>query len=138
MPAGSPLRELADFRRPGLRVGVSKGSSTATELAPLYPGMAVETVATLKLAAEMLAGHGIDAFATNDAILFQMADGLPGSHVVPGRWGLEHFASAIPKGREAAMPFLQAFMTGARADGTVARAVERSGLRGTVADGGAD
>lgn len=29
----------------------------------------------------------LDAFATNDAILFEMADGLQGSRVLPGHWG---------------------------------------------------
>ncbi|RYC30182.1 transporter substrate-binding domain-containing protein [Lichenibacterium minor] len=30
VPDGSPLTRQEDFRRPGLRVGVSQGSSTAT------------------------------------------------------------------------------------------------------------
>ena len=133
VPAGSPLTQLADFKRPGLHVGVSQGSSTAEELQPIYPQLAIEPVATLKLAGELLAEHKIDAFSTNDAILFQLSDSVPGSHVIAGQWGLEHFGAAIPKGRAPAMPFLQDFMDRARADGTVARAVERSGLRGTVA-----
>jgi polar amino acid transport system substrate-binding protein len=135
VPAGSPLTQLADFKRPGLHVGVSQGSSTAEELSPIYPQLAIEPVATLKLAGEMLAAHKIEAFATNDAILYQMSDGVPGSHVIAGQWGLEHFGAAIPKGRAQAMPFLQEFMDHASADGTVARAVERSGLRGTVPAG---
>jgi polar amino acid transport system substrate-binding protein len=114
---------------------VSQGSSTAEELSPIYPQLAIEPVATLKLAGEMLAAHKIEAFATNDAILYQMSDGVPGSHVIAGQWGLEHFGAAIPKGRAQAMPFLQEFMDHASADGTVARAVERSGLRGTVPAG---
>jgi polar amino acid transport system substrate-binding protein len=84
VPAGSPLTALADFTRPGLHVGVSQGSSTAEELQSVYPHLAVEPVATLKLAGERLAAHTLDAFATNDAILLQMSDGVPGSHVVAG------------------------------------------------------
>jgi polar amino acid transport system substrate-binding protein len=84
VPAGSPLTALADFTRPGLHVGVSQGSSTAEELQSVYPHLAVEPVATLKLAGERLAAHTLDAFATNDAILLQMSDGVPGSDVVAG------------------------------------------------------
>ncbi len=135
VPAGSPLTQLSDFKRAGLHVGVSKGSSTAAELEPIYPQLAIEGVTTLQLASDMLGEHKLDAFATNDAILFQMSDGLPGSHVIAGSWGLEHFGAAIPKGRPQAMPFLQEFVQHARADGTVARAIQRSGLRGTVTDG---
>ncbi|RYC30183.1 hypothetical protein D3273_20125 [Lichenibacterium minor] len=93
-------------------------------------------MATLQETADLLAAHRLDAFATNDAILFQMADGLPGSRVVAGRWGAEHFAAAVAKGRRDGMPFLQAFVAHAGRDGTVARAIARAGLRGTVPAGG--
>lgn len=132
VPAGSSLHGLADLDHPGLRVGVSKGSSTAEELRALYPGLTLEPVATLQLAGEMLANHRLDAFATNKAILFQLSDGLPGSHVLEGHWGVEHFGAAIPKGRQAGMPFLRQFIDAVKADGTVAAAIQRAGLRGTV------
>lgn len=136
VPAGSPLRRLADLERPGLRVGVSQGSSTAAELSTLYPGLTLEAEATLQLAGEKLAGHQLDAFATNKAILYQLSDGLPGSQVLAGRWGTEHFGAAIPKGRSAGMPFLRQFIAAAKADGTVAAAIRRAGLRGTVPETG--
>jgi cobalt-zinc-cadmium efflux system outer membrane protein len=44
---------------------------------------------------------------------------------------LESLAIGIPKGREAGLPWLRQFAEAARADGTVKRAAERSGLRGT-------
>ncbi len=136
VPADSPLKSLADMKRSGLHVGVSKGSSTAEELRPLYPQMTLEMVDTLKLAGEMLAGHKLDAFATNKAILFGLSDKLPGSRVLEGSWGMEHFGAAIPKGRQAGMPFLRQFIAAAKADGSVAKAIARSGLRGTAPDSG--
>ncbi len=132
VPAGSSLTQLSDFKRPGLHVGVSAGSSTAAELRPLYPDLDIEPVATLKLGSDLLATHKLDAYATNDSILFQMSDGLPGSHVIAGSWGMEHFGAAIPKGRQLALPFLRDFIARARSDGTVAQAIERAALRGTV------
>jgi polar amino acid transport system substrate-binding protein len=80
----------------------------------------------------MLAEGKLGAYATNKAILYEMADGVPGSRVLDGRYGLESFAIGVPKGREAGLPWLQQFAEGARADGTVKRAVQRSGLRGTA------
>ena len=53
----------------------------------------------------------------------------PGSRVLDGRWGLESFAIGIPKGREAAMPLVRAFVSDAKTNGAVARAVERAGLQ---------
>ena len=61
-----------------------------------------------------------------------MSDELPGSKVLDGRWGLENFGIAIPKGRGAAMAYVGGFAEDAKAEGLLARAVERAGLRGTV------
>ena len=128
----SPLHALAGANRAGLKVGVSQGSSTSEELLKIYPGISTQPIDTLQHAAQMLASHQIDAFATNDAILYQMSDGVPGSRVLPGHWGMETFAAGIPKGRQAGMPFLRRFVAQAQADGSIAKAIERAGLRGTV------
>jgi polar amino acid transport system substrate-binding protein len=132
VPPASPARTLADMRRAGLRVGVSTGSTTAVELAAEYPTATIVPVPTLKAAIDLLADGRLDAFATNKAILFEMSDSLPGSRVLGGRWGLEHFAAAIPKGRDRQSAFVAAFIDAARKDGLVDRAVVRAGLRGTV------
>ena len=62
---------------------------------------AVVAVPSFKAAIEMLASGKLDAFATNKAVLFQMADTLPGARVLEGRWGTEHLAIAVPQGRAA-------------------------------------
>ena len=132
VPGGSSITTLSDMSRPGLRIGVSTGSSTAEELTPLYPTAIMIPVPTLARAREMLAAGKLDAFATNKAILFEVSDGLPGSHVLAGRWGMEHFGAAIPKGRERGMPYLRHFIDDARSEGLVTQAIGRAGLRGTV------
>ncbi|MBS0533554.1 MAG: transporter substrate-binding domain-containing protein [Proteobacteria bacterium] len=132
VPAGSKLKTQDDATQKGLRIGVSKGSSTARELTEQFPQMTLTEVDTLKHAGEMLAAHEIDAFATNNAILYELSDHVPGSAVLPGHWGMEHFGAGIPQGRQAGMPFLRDFMAKAMADGTVDRAIKRANLRGTV------
>ncbi len=88
---------------------------------------------TLKSAIAMLASGQLEAFATNKAILFEMSDDLPGARVLDGHWGLEHFAIALPKGRAQAAPWLQRFVADMKAQARVTQAVQRVGLRGTVA-----
>jgi polar amino acid transport system substrate-binding protein len=129
--AGSPLTLLDDMKRPGLRVGVSDGSSTASELIIEYPTATLVATPTLKAAIAMLADGKLDAFATNDAILYEMSDSLPGSRVLRGSWGMEHFAAGIPKGRDG-LAVVTAFIEDAKRDGTVEKAVKRAGLRGSV------
>jgi polar amino acid transport system substrate-binding protein len=128
----SAISTPADIDRPGVRVGVSQGSTSQTELAGELHKATIVPAASLKDAVGMLSSGKLDAFATNKAILFEMADQLAGSRVLEGRWGLEAFAFGIPKGREAALPYLRKFVEEARSEGVVARAVERAGLRGTV------
>jgi len=129
---GSSLTSIDALDRPGMRIGVSQGSSSQAALAKLFKHAAVVTAPSLRAARELLSAGEIDAFATNKAILFEMADAAPGTRVLDGRWGTEHLAIAVPKGRDAAMPYLQRFADDMRASGAVQRAALRAGLRGTV------
>ena len=133
VPAGSPIASAAAVDRAGIRVGVSQGSTSQGVLGRELKQAEVVPVASLKAGADMLAGGALHAFATNKAILFEMADGLVGAQVLQGRWGLEHFALGIPKGRNAAVAYLEQYVAAARREGVVDQAVQRAGLRGTVA-----
>lgn len=136
VPAGSPIADAAAVDAPGVRVGVSAGSTSEGVLTRALLQARVVAVASLEAAGQGLARGELDAFATNKAILHEMADGLAGSRVLAGRWGLEKLALGIPKGREAALPLLVAFAGSAAAEGLVERAAARAGLRGWAKPGG--
>jgi polar amino acid transport system substrate-binding protein len=129
----STLQSASEVDRAGMRVGVSKGSSSERELGQVLKAATVVSAPTLKAAAQMLADGKLDAFGTNKAILHELSDDVPGSRVLPGRYGLENFAIGIPKGRSQGLPWLRQFVAKAQADGIVAQAVQRAGLRGTMA-----
>jgi len=135
VPSGSHITTAKEVDRAGIRVGVSQGSTSQGVLGRDLKQAEVVPVASLKAGADMLAGGALHAYATNKAILFEMADGLQGARVLDGRWGLEHFALGIPKGRSAAVPYLEQFVASARREGVVDRAVQRAGLRGAVTAG---
>jgi polar amino acid transport system substrate-binding protein len=128
---GATLVNAGAVDRPGVRIGVAKASSSERELTGLLKSATVVPVASLKEARDWLGGGKLDAFASNKGILHEMADNVPGSRLLEGRYGLESFAIGVPKGREAGHAWLRSFATGARADGTVQRAAARAGLRGT-------
>lgn len=132
VPVGSALQSLTEIDQPGRRIGVTKGSSSQAKLTKAYKHAAVVPAPSMKVAADMLSNRQLDAFATNKAILFEMSDGLPGARILNGNWGLEHLAIAIPKGREAGMPFMRQFAEQVRANGLLKSIVEKSGLRGTA------
>lgn len=129
---GSTVTNIADVDKPGVRIGVTQGSTSQGVLSRQFKNATVVPAASLKVAQEMLQQRSIDAFATNKGILFEMGDELRGARVLDGRWGVENFAIAIPKGREAGMPFLRQFAEEMRAKGRLQAMVERAGLRGTA------
>jgi polar amino acid transport system substrate-binding protein len=80
----------------------------------------------------MLERREIDTYATNKPTLFEMSDQMPGSRVLDGRWGEEHLAVAIPKGREDALEYIRQFVADVQTTGLLAQAAERAGLRGIL------
>lgn len=133
VPANSRLTRTDEVDRAGVRIGASQGSSTVKELEPLLKSASLVQVASLQKAAEMLAAGELDAFATNKAILFELADKTAGSRVLEGYWGREQLAVGIPKGREKGDAFLRQFVSDMKASGQITRAIERAGLRGATA-----
>ncbi len=130
--AGSPVTSLDGMDRPDARIGVSQGSSSERVLGGRLKSAKLAPQPTLQHAAQALRQREIDAFATNKAILHELAGNVPGARVLDGRWGLEHLALGTGKGRDAALAWLKAFNTAMAAEGQVARAAERAGLRGSV------
>ena len=130
--AASTASVVSDVDRPGIRIGVTQGSTSQTTLPRALKSAIVVPAPPLKAAGGMLTAGDIDAFATNKVILFEMSDGIQGSRVLGGRWGVEHWALAVPKGRQNGLKFVQRFAEWAQSEGLVRRAVDRAGLRGTV------
>jgi polar amino acid transport system substrate-binding protein len=130
VPPGSAVAALDGVDQPGVRVGVSQGSSSQAALGRLFRQAQLVPADSLAVAGEMLRERRIDAFATNKGILFELADKLPGARVLDGRWGVESLALAVPQGRRAAAAFLDSFVEDIRRQGLVKQAAERAGLRG--------
>jgi polar amino acid transport system substrate-binding protein len=133
----APILTIADIDQPGVRVGVSQGSSSQGVLGRQFKAATLASADSLKQAQEMLAQGRIDAFATNKAILFEMAEGLREVRVLDGRWGVENLAIAMPKNgpaREAGLDFLRRFGAEVQASGELAAIIKRAGLKGVAAN----
>jgi polar amino acid transport system substrate-binding protein len=134
VPAGSPIASVAEVDRPGMRIGVTQGSTSQGTLGRQFQNASIVPAASMEAAKDMLRQRAIDAFATNKAILFELSGEVPQTHVLDGRWGLEHLAIAIPKGRAQALPYLAQFAQDMRASGRLQAMIARAGLRGTAPD----
>ena len=132
VPAASPIATISDVGKPGLRVGVTRGSTSLGTIPKLLPDATIVPAENAKRAIEMFERRELDLFATNKPTLYEMSDRMPGSRVLDGRWGVEHIAVAIPRGREAGIEYLRRFVEEAQASGLLSQAVERAGLRGVM------
>jgi polar amino acid transport system substrate-binding protein len=132
VPPASPIATIADVERPGIRVGVTQGSTSQGTIPKTLPNAVVVPAQNFKRAIEMFEHGELDVFATNKPTLFEMSDQMPGSKVLDGRWGEEHLAVAIPRGREAGLEYIRHFVEEVQANGLLAQAAERAGLRGIL------
>ena len=132
VPGTSPLRSVADVDRPGVRVGVTQGSSSQVTLGRLYTNAALVPSNSMAEAQQALRSGAVQAYATNKAVLSEMGDTMPGYRILDGRWGVENMALAIPKGRDAGQPWLRQFAAQMQAGGQLKASIARAGLRGSV------
>lgn len=132
VPQTSSIQTAQDVDKAATRVGVAQGSSSQAALSKAFTRAALTTTPTLATAAEALKAGKLDAFATNKAILFELLDSLPAGQfrILDDRWGLEHIAIAIPKGRETAAPFMNAFAAEVTSSGLLQKIADGAGLRG--------
>jgi polar amino acid transport system substrate-binding protein len=133
VPANSPILTASEVNKSGMRIGVTQGSTSERTLPKLLTNATVVPAQNVKYAIQMFERRELDAYATNKPTLFEMSDQMPGARVLDGRWGEEHLAVAIPKGRESGMEYVRGFVAEAQSNGLLAKAVEQAGLRGSIA-----
>jgi len=132
VPANSSITRADEIDRPGVRIGVTKGSTSERTLPAKFKNARVVAAENVKVAVEMLSRGELDTYATNKPTLFEMSDSMPGARVLDENWGLEHMAIAIPKGREQGRPFVGSFVQEVQTNGLLERIQHEAGLRGTI------
>ena len=132
VPANSSIVRADDLDQPGVRIGVTKGSTSERTLPAKFKHAKIVPAESVTLAIGMLSRGELDVYATNKPILFEMSDSLPNARILDGNWGLEHIAVAIPKGREQALPFVETFVKEVQSSGLLGRILQQAGLRGAV------
>jgi polar amino acid transport system substrate-binding protein len=132
VPAGSSIATIEAVDRPGTRVGAPQGGSVNAFLARSLKNATVVASPSVPAGEELLKSGKVEAFAANKANLFQLSDKLPGSRVLDGRIGVDEVAIAIPKGREAGMPYVKKYVEDAKSEGLIKAAIERAVLRGAA------
>ena len=135
VPRESRIATIADVDRAGVRIAVpAKGQGDAILTRQIREAMLVRTEG-LPGAVEAVRTGKADVFAAIKPSLFEMSAKLPGARVLEGRFAAERVALAMPKGRPAGLAYARDFIASAKADGSVAAAIGRSGARGVAVAG---
>jgi polar amino acid transport system substrate-binding protein len=130
VPAGAPFARAADVDREGVRIAVSEKSA--------YDHFLTRNIkhATLVRGSGNSAGLGLlqagraDVIAGVRQLLLLDQAKLPGSKVLEDRFMVIEQAMGVPRGRDAGLAYAKAFIEEVKASGFVARALEKSGVRG--------
>lgn len=130
VPAGSPLKSVADVDRPGVRIAV--GAKSAYDLylqRNIKQAQLVPIPGTPNVFKQFVADK-LEAMAGLKPGLIELAPKLPGSRILPGNFSVvRHTAGTIP-GRPAASAYLREFVEDVKASGLVAQWIEKSGVKG--------
>ncbi|WP_207538755.1 ABC transporter substrate-binding protein [Sabulicella rubraurantiaca] len=126
---GSPVRSIEDVDRPGTRISVGRGSAYDLYLTRELRQAQLVRVGTSNEAVEVFRRDGLEVAAGVKQPLIDYAAANPGFRVIPGRFMVIEQAVGIPQEREAALPWLRAFVEEMKASGFIARGLEASGQR---------
>ncbi len=126
VPAGSPLRGIADVDRAGVRIAVARGSAYDLYLTRTLKNATLVHYPTPPLALAGFLADKLEAAAGVKQQLVQFAKTTPGLRVMDGRFQKIREAMGTPLGRPAGLAYLRTFVEDMKASGFVAKALERA------------
>ena len=130
VPAGSPLRTIADVDRPGMRIAIAARSAYDLWLSRHLVHAELVRAPGLDASYELFVSDRLDALAGLRPRLLQDLEKLPGARILDGRFTAVQQAVGTARGNEAGAAFLRDFVEEAKTSGLVARLIERHGVRG--------
>jgi polar amino acid transport system substrate-binding protein len=132
VPAGSPLRAAADVDREGVRVAAPARANYELFLSRSLQRATLVSAANANAAFDLLVKGQVDALAGLKQGLMGLAEKLPGSRMLDGRFMAVQQSIGVPRGRDAGLAYLRRVVEDAKASGLVARAIEKTGAHGVA------
>ena len=130
VPAGSPLRAIADVDRPGVRIAVTGRSAYGLWLDRNIQHAQLVRSGSLDSAYEQFVRDRLDALAGLRPRLLTDVAKLPGARILDGQFTAVQQAVGTARANAAGARFLRALVEDAKASGLVARLIERHKVRG--------
>lgn len=132
VPAGSPLRALADVDRDGVRIAVSARSAYDLYLSRTLKHAKLVRAEGIDGSYEVFLKEKLEALSGLKPRLVSDAERLPGSRVLDGQITGVQQAIGTPRAREAGARYLREFVDEAKRSGLVAKTIEQNKVRGVT------
>ncbi len=130
VPAGSSLKTLADVDREGIRVSVSARSAYDLFLSRNLKKAQLIRSEGIPASVKTFVDQKLEALAgLKPGLMAEMAK-ISGSRILDGQVTAVQQSVGVPKARSAAARYVRDFVEAVKAEGIVAQAVERHGVKG--------
>jgi polar amino acid transport system substrate-binding protein len=132
VPPGSPLRNISEVDREGVRIAVSaKGGNELFLSRTIKQAKLVRVVTSpTNTSFGVFVAEKLDAYAGLKPTLIEDSAKLPGSRVLDGRYTVIQYSIGIVKGRDAGAAYLRDFIDDVKASGLMAKLLEKNGVQG--------
>jgi polar amino acid transport system substrate-binding protein len=129
--AGSPVTDFRSLDQPGIKVAAVNNTTTMRGAIAHLKNAHVTGYQTYDEIFNLLKNGGIDAFALSRDQLNALAKQIPGTRVLDETFKKTITAVAVPLNHPQSLAFVTKFMKEATTDGTLRRAYDNNGLKGS-------
>lgn len=130
VPAGSPIRSMEEVDRPGIRIAVAERTAYGLWLDRNIRHASLHRIPGLDASLKLFLDEKLDVLAGLRPKLIADVEALPGARLLPDRFMAVQQAVGVPRAKDAALPWLEAFVEAAKRDGYVAELIRRFGVQG--------
>jgi len=130
VPAGSPIRAIADVDRDGVRIAVASKSAYDLYLSRNLKHAKLVRAEGIDGSYDLFVSERLEVLSGLKPRLVTDAEKLPGSRVLEGQFTAIQQAIGTPQGRDAAASYLREFAEDVKASGLVARSIANNAVRG--------
>jgi polar amino acid transport system substrate-binding protein len=132
VPAGSPLKTIAEVDRKGVRIAVAERSAYHLWLERNIKHATLVTAAGIEASYQIFVTDKLEVLAGLKPRLMDDVAKLPGAKILEGRFTAVQQAIGTPKGRPEGAAYLHKFAEDVKASGLVAQLIERHKIRGLL------
>ena len=130
VPAGSPIKTLAEVDRKGVRIAVADRSAYDLWLTRNIKHAELRRGENIGSSYDLFVKEGLEVLAGLKPKLLEDVQKLPGARILEGKFTAVQQAIGTPKGRPEGYAFLRKFADDVKASGLVARLIARHNIKG--------